>query len=47
MIYSTAEFHKNLFNKNTSLLKRVVEAICLIISTPLTEEDIEDGEEPL
>lgn len=47
MIYSTAEYHKALFNKNTALLKRVVEAICLIIATPLSEEDLEDGDEPL
>lgn len=47
MLYSTAEFHKALFNKNQALLKRVVEAICGIISQPFTEEDIEDGEEPL
>lgn len=36
-----------MFNKNTVLLKKVVEAICSIISAAFTEEDLEEGEEPL
>lgn len=47
MIFSASQYHKGVFNKNTPLLKRVIEAICLIIATPFTEEDLEDGEEPL
>lgn len=47
MIYSASQYHKAIFNKNNALLKRVIETICAIISTPFTEEDLEEGEEPL
>ncbi|EAR86075.2 karyopherin, putative (macronuclear) [Tetrahymena thermophila SB210] len=47
MIFSASQYHKSVFNKNTPLLKKVIESICLIIATPFSEEDLEDGEEPL
>lgn len=47
MIYSACSYHKTIFNKNSALLKQVIERICAVIATPFSEEDLEEGEEPL
>ena len=47
MIYSACSYHKAIFNKNAVLLKQVIERICAVIATPFSEEDLEEGEEPL
>lgn len=47
LFHTIGEYHKSVFNKNEQLMQLTLNTICEIIALPLTQEQLEEDEEPI